>query len=158
MNMNKIVRIGIARPQGRSRGYSIFCRIEIKDGRLSITGVEGPNYHDGCAGSCGQIIMSTWPITEYAPGWDEDKVTKFREVWDRWHLNDMRAGTPAQEALLESHAIKGYDNQCAFLKEHGLYVDNGHRYGMAWFKEELPEGVIEFLASLPDADRKPAWV
>ena len=156
--MNKIVRIGIARPQGRSRGYSIFCLIVIKDGNLSITGVEGPNHHGGCAGAAGQIVMDAWPIVEYAEGWNRGKVAKFREVWDRWHLNDMRAGTPAQEALLEAHAVKGYDNQCALLNEHGLLEDNGYRYGTAWLKEELPEDVIEFLASLPDADRKPAWV
>lgn len=34
----------------------------------------------------------------------------------------------------------------------------GHKYGSAWLKEAVPSDVLDFLASLPDADTKPAWV
>lgn len=34
----------------------------------------------------------------------------------------------------------------------------GYKYGSAWKREEVPAEVIEFLQSLPDADKTPAWV
>lgn len=34
----------------------------------------------------------------------------------------------------------------------------GPAYGSGWFKEEVPADVIEFLKSLPDTDKQPAWV
>jgi hypothetical protein len=34
----------------------------------------------------------------------------------------------------------------------------GYKYGSAWLREEVPAEVIDFLNSLPDADRQPAWV
>ncbi len=111
----KIVRIGIGKPEWTRRGYSVFCKIRFKDGRLSISGVEGPLSSGNCRGSCGQIDMHPWHIQTYAPGWNSRKEKQLREVWERWHLNDMR-------------------------------------------KEDVPEESIAFLASLPDADKTPAWV
>lgn len=34
----------------------------------------------------------------------------------------------------------------------------GYKYGSAWRKRELPQSVIDFLESLPVADKAPAWV
>lgn len=34
----------------------------------------------------------------------------------------------------------------------------GYKYGTAWLKQDLPEGVVEFLEALPDTDKHPAWV
>lgn len=34
----------------------------------------------------------------------------------------------------------------------------GYKYGTAWKREEVPADVIAFLQSLPDTDKKPAWV
>lgn len=34
----------------------------------------------------------------------------------------------------------------------------GYKYGTAWIKEDVPEEVIEWLFSLPDAYKTPAWV
>jgi hypothetical protein len=34
----------------------------------------------------------------------------------------------------------------------------GYRYGSAWLTEEVPADVLDFLRSLPTADRQPAWV
>lgn len=34
----------------------------------------------------------------------------------------------------------------------------GYKYGSAWRKEDVPQDVIDFLRSLPDTDKKPAWV
>ena len=34
----------------------------------------------------------------------------------------------------------------------------GYRYGSQWRKEALPQTVVDFLRSLPDADKAPAWI
>lgn len=34
----------------------------------------------------------------------------------------------------------------------------GYKYGSAWLKEEVPQEVVDFLASLPDSTITPAWV
>lgn len=93
MNIEKTVRLGTLPDVG-----SVFCKINLSnDGRLSITGVEGPKSNGDCRGSCGQIVMSLGANTvEPAPGWDRDKIARFLEIWDRWHLNDMRAGCEHQ--------------------------------------------------------------
>lgn len=34
----------------------------------------------------------------------------------------------------------------------------GYKYGSAWLTEEVPQSVIDFLISLPDSVKTPAWV
>lgn len=91
---NKIVHLGRDERDGE-----VFCNIKIteRDGnnKLSISGVIGPKPNGDCRGSCGQINKS-WNILSYASGWSEDLVNKFSDIWDRWHLNDMRAGCEHQ--------------------------------------------------------------
>ena len=80
---------------------SVFCEIKLKDGRLSISGVIGPQHNGNARGGCGQINMS---FAEYCPettrtytkGWTPELFGRFLETWDRWHLNDMRPGCEHQ--------------------------------------------------------------
>jgi hypothetical protein len=155
--MNKVIRVGRC-PDG-----DVYCKIELTNGKLSISGVIGPMANGNCRGSAGQIIMSDWGITEYAPGWSPEAEKWFRDAWDRWHLNDMKAGTPAQEAELRKHEFPGYpvshyDWSREVLTKAGLQPDNGYSYGSKWLREEVPKFVVDFLESLPVADRKPVWV
>jgi hypothetical protein len=95
----KIVRIGTAKHHnGRTKVLaSTFCMIEFTaDGRLSITGVEGPTRGGDALGSSGQIGLCEWRIVEYAPGWSAKTEAVFRALWNRWHLNDMRPGCAHQ--------------------------------------------------------------
>lgn len=102
-NINKIVHIG------RREGMEIFCKIEFKDGKLSITGVEGPKSNGNAQGSAGQIIMTYKEYNprgyasisdiEPAPGWDTSTIKKFFDIWDNYHLNDMQAGCEHQRKL-----------------------------------------------------------
>ena len=156
--MNKVIRIG------KGQNGNIYCSIQFKDSRLSLTGVEGPRRDGNCQGGCGQINTSMVPeeITP-APGWSLELIQKFLEVWDRWHLNDMRAGSPAQMEEMRKHKFPGYpmDHYAWTLKtltEAGLNPDGGYRYGSKWLFEEVPEWVLEFLKSLPETDMTPAWV
>ena len=98
------------------RFYPVFCKIEFKDGRLSITGVEGPTVGGNCHGSCGQIQWdyahrnpehddkrNTNPTKpeelRFAPGWNAEKWLDLLEAWELWHLNDLHAECPHQAAL-----------------------------------------------------------
>lgn len=147
--------------------------------RLSITGVEGPRSDGNALGACGQIDTTlredkreTWT---YKPGWDEAMMTRLLEVWGRWHLNDLKAGTPKQEEFIrEWNETNRYDyvEACNALGEAGLLVDydylppdedgenRGYRYGTAWLTEEVPAGVIEWLFALPPstAPMPTAWL
>jgi len=170
-DFKKIVRIGTCRTYG-GRGYSVYCKIEYRGGKLSISGVEGPLPSGNCIGGCGQIDMHLRPshFRTYARGWNTAKVLKFLEIWDQWHLNDLRAGTPRQMEALRSHwkanpnEARGYDKSREYLESIGLLLDvhpvkgDPHKFGSAWLTEPVPDEALEFLKSLPDADKEPAWV
>ena len=153
----KIVRLGGTAIPGRTRLADVFCKIKNKDGNLSISGVEGPFPNGNCAGASGQIDMDVDPktyISEYAPGWDLQKVKKFFRIWKEWHMNDMRAGCEHQRKLgwtyEEHHDPKTFKGE--------LCPVCGYSIGSAWLTEEIPQSVWNFLESLPDTDKTPAWV
>jgi hypothetical protein len=159
--MKKIVRLGTI------NNYSIFCKIQLsEDGCLSISGVEGPLANGDCKGSSGQInrhLKTEQSKINLAPGWTSTKLAQFFDIWEHWHLNYMKAGTPEQEAELKKHTFPGYpvshhEWASKILKDAGLNPHNGYVYGSAWKKEEVPADVITFLESLPDTDKTPAWV
>lgn len=174
-NFSKIVRVGTM-DTGNGRRASIHCKIEYVSNRLSISGVIGALSNGNALGGCGQISMEfahrnardndprTYrPIQpseiSFAPGWNAETWYTFLDVWDRWHLNDMRAGDKHQEDILRAvgHG-KDYTETCAILSDYNLYDDNGYRYGNAWNTEQVAADALEFLRSLPDADKLPAWI
>jgi len=166
--MNKIINIGIV-DLGGSKGGQLFCNIELKEGRLSISGVEAPLPSGNARGSCGQIVMHEWNFKKLHKGWTPALVSKFRKTWDKYHLNDMKAGSPRQEIAIKAWELGGakydYTAACAMLKELGLLEDSEYlhegkpyKYGSAWLKTEIPTEVISFLASLPKSENQPAWV
>lgn len=158
-NFTKILSIGQTRDSG-----TLYANVRFTDGKLSITGVVGPQANGNCRGSCGQIVMGEWDIKEYALGWDADLVQQFRDVWNRWHLNGLKAGTPAQEQFLRDNPVMAiypvshYTKACEALDAAGLLVDNGYKYGSAWKLEEVPEDVLQWLYDLPPATSTPAWI
>ena len=163
----KVCRLGTV-TVGRNDSVNVFARIEYKGGRLSICGTEGPYPSGNCAGATGQIdtLLRPSSFNACAPGWSTETIDKFLRAWERWHLNDMRAGTPAQMELIREGLRRttspfvpfGYDEQCKLLKENDLLIDNGYKYGSSWLSEEVPADVLEWLRGLPDTDVTPAWV
>lgn len=75
-----------------------FAEIEFKEGRLSICGVIGPKSNGDAFGSCGQCVDEI-RAGKPAEGWNEEMVQKFCDIWDEWHLNDMRAYCPHMKEL-----------------------------------------------------------
>lgn len=162
INFKKVVRIGTTAAYGRP--VSVFCNIEMEDGNLSITGVEGPKSNGDAIGSCGQIVMSMdIDVITPAPAWDKAMLSQFVNVWKCWHLNDMNAGTPEQKAELAKHKFPGYplshfEWARGVLTAADLQPHNGYSYGSKWLRQEVPAEVVAFLQALPDTDVTPAWV
>lgn len=101
MKLKKVVHIGdIQQDWGARRDMAVFCKIEITDdGRLSISGVEGPLPSGNCRGSCGQIDMhlrDRQADIRLAPSWTRPMLARFFEAWKAWHLNDMVPGCEHQ--------------------------------------------------------------
>lgn len=82
----------------RKRPSDAFAKITYKDGRLSICGVIGPFASGNCAGSAGQCtdeIRKGEPVE----GWTREMLDMFCDIWDKWHLNDMRPYCSHQKEL-----------------------------------------------------------
>lgn len=108
--MKKILFPGTIPGKGYGRGYPVpvFTTVHLYTGDrekeqtditlpkvtdpllLSITGVVGPLRDGDCIGNSGQCIDSLDEITNFAEGWDKEKVQRLKAVWEEWHLNDMR--------------------------------------------------------------------
>lgn len=102
-NISKTIRIGTIKGAG-----SVYCKISYKNGKLSISGVEGPLGNGNARGSCGQIILgfkeydkrgfkSLEDITP-ADGWTAERIKQLFDIWHSWHLNDMQAACEHQRA------------------------------------------------------------
>lgn len=134
------------------------CPAELEiswDGkRFSASGnIWQPNRRD-CY-SCGQIVEK---VAGYFP--DNQLAQRILAVWRDWHLNDMRAGSPAQQAWLnanpvsfmchESHYTKaGEALAAAGLNPDPNYLHNGapYEYGSAWLLEEIPAEIVSEIES-----------
>lgn len=117
---------------------------ELSGGRFSMCAeIWQPNKRDILAGGqCVDTVAAFFP--------DNAKAQRMLAVWREWHLNDMTAGSPTQEALLKAHPdADSYEKrlmvlQLAALNPDPEYLHNGkpYRYGSAWLKRELPADVI----------------
>ena len=99
--------------------------------------------------TCGQCVDT---VAAFFP--HDKKAQRMVEIWRRWHLNDMKVGSAAQEAWLQANPVKGvypdsyYWKASEALKAAGLNPDPGcvhngkpYVYGSAWLHEALPDDV-----------------
>ena len=111
-----------------------------------------------CGGQCVDEVCAYFP--------NDKRAQRMLEIWREWHLNDMKAGSPAQEAFLKANPVKSgypqshYDAALASLKAAGLqpdesYLRNGepYSYGSAWRHVNLPADIV---AEIQSWDREPA--
>lgn len=100
------MRIGSI-PYGGKWRVDVFLKAEVDGDKLSITGVIGPKSNGDADGGCGQISMEfahrdpthnykrysrliTPDQIQFAPGWSAAQWLDLLDVWEKWHLNDMR--------------------------------------------------------------------
>jgi hypothetical protein len=103
-------------------------------------------------GAAGQIVDT---LREAATEANHADALRLCDIWDAVHLNDMRAGTRAQNAALESFlAPKTYEERCKFLSGANLNPDSAtlpgspYKYGSAWLYEPVAESVAAELVAL----------
>lgn len=100
-------------------------------------------------------------------------ATRLMEIWSRWHLNGMKAGTRAQQTALEQYepakGVDYYTGACLFLHNFGLetipnflplgrepnaedkargITARAYKYGSAWLVEPLPAAIEEELKAI----------
>ena len=154
-------------------------------GRLTITAVDGPLRNGDCVRGCGQCKE---PLEDDArtcrPGWTMADRLRLLELWDRWHLNDMRPGCEHQrdqgwdqrridETMPDTSYGLHFEGQKSrtwnllvevMRDEHprGLLCEPcpecGYRYGTGWLCEAVPDEVLEELFSFPETTINPAWI
>ena len=180
-DFTKVIRIGTLPPSVYGRSANLFCKIEYRGTKLSISGVEGPLRNGDAIGACGQIGMEGAPREiVLAEGWTTGMMQQFYDVWDEWHLNDMRAGSPLQTAWIRAHKSEWeqarsagnshyqWAKQCladAGLQPDTKYLvkdkegnDQPYSYGSKWLGMPVPPAVLAFLQALPDTDVQPNWI
>ncbi len=160
---------------GQVRDGKVFVTVKFTDGRLSISGVVGPTSDGDSRGSAGQINMGLTvdDFKSFGKGFNRAQVQELFNVWEKYHLNDMQAGSPAQTAYLEKikseqHEIQSgpfsdhFEWACYRLRKKGLnpdpsFIHNGkpYKYGSAWLKIGCPDQVISFLKGLPESGDLP---
>lgn len=82
-------------------------------------------------------------------------IKRVHYIWKRYHLNDMKGGTPRQEAYLAGYmdaSGESYDYiiRKDLLDEAGLEPDNGYHYGSDWLYSPIPDDIIAEIKSWSD--------
>lgn len=147
---------------GKIDGGKVFLTWTLDQGGFSMSG-EIWNWQGTDLRSVGQNVEE---IAAAFPG--HARVQLMAEIWRRYHLNDMRAGSPDQELWLRAHEVEwekakargedyyawasaglaaarlNPDPNFIYVGEGAANVrqQGGYRYGSAWVREEIPAEVI----------------
>lgn len=136
---------------------SVEIEYSLKDGRFSASGnIWMSSRKDILSG--GQNLEE---IADMFP--DHDLVQRIVKVWKKWHLNDMKAGSPKQEEFLANLNLPNngnfHETAKAKLKDAGLDPDESflhynkpYEYGSAWITIDLPDAVVAEIESWPGVD------
>lgn len=150
---------------GKNKAHEVKITIEIKalgenkttidldgaDQWEPVLSISGGIYHNGNMVCGGQIYDN---LLEFFP--NHSKIARLIQLWKRWHLNDLKAGTRSQNAFVLGYRAgqdsdkHEYDAICEALKKVDLYEDQGYTYGSCWLFEPIPSEVIEEIKSLAD--------
>ena len=128
--------------------------------RLSISASEWNLSRSDCT-QCGQMQDSL--RREFKDGKLKLKSTVSNEdfrmlldIWDKYHLNDIKAGTEKQLDLISQHrnddkyADKDVflDRPEAILKDHNANPDRDWKYGSGFLYRPIPDDVQEFIRTI----------
>jgi len=75
-----------------------YVKITYEEGKLSLVGVVGPRSGGNCYGSAGQCVDEI-RNGEPTEDWTKEMLEKLCDIWDEWHLNDMRPYCEHQKEL-----------------------------------------------------------
>lgn len=86
----------------------------------------------------GQTVDTLREVTQPAKGWTVTELQRLATLWERWHLNDMRAGCAHVTPVIETDQ---YGRTVPSLTLTPVCPVSGYRYGHAWLVEPLPAEV-----------------
>lgn len=152
-------KLVIGKVDYENKGFAsnaVEIEYSLKDGRFSASG-------NIWMGSRRDILSGGQNLEEIAELFPQDQlVQRVVSIWRKWHLNDMHAGSPKQEAFLDTLNLPNnnhYENAKAKLQEAGLdpdesYMHGGkpYSYGSAWLNIDLPADVIAEIDSWAGTD------
>lgn len=103
-------------------------------------------------GCFGQIYDTIKELYQFFNKDDLKRVKTIVKIWEKWHLNDLHAGTEKQENALQAAGLTAWASQyekcCDYLKSINLYEDRGYKFGCGWLSEILPKRIITTLERL----------
>jgi hypothetical protein len=100
---------------------------------LSICG-EVVEYRKQNASNFGQICERLSEITQPSKGFTLKDVAKIKEIWEKWHLNDLQSHCAHQDKAIKWDQV----DPCPL---------NGYKAGSAWLLSELPQEIINEIQS-----------
>lgn len=130
-----------------------FNRFTMTAGFWERRGPRG-RWREDCFGQCRTEVREF--AAECKPA-ERAALERLCELAERWHLNDLQAGTEAQSAAVKEaeqtagepwNALNWFDSACAALKRRGLYEDRGYKFGDKWLVRRLPRDVISEITTL----------
>jgi len=166
---------------GKRSKHKVTLEIELKNKDKTQKGVDGNEYEDplelSISGSIwqrdetdslsgGQIDDDLREALrdgklEVGNGISDSEMKELLDIWDKYHLNDLSAGTERQNEIIEENKDKPkYNKFDKFLdrpkailedfdaepdKETEGFGDEGYSYGSAWLFQPLPEDVVDFV-------------
>lgn len=124
-DFKRSIKIG-TKHSGNGGYLPVYVEIEYKGGRLSLHGHIGQRQwgqiQDNLVGK-----HANW--SKLTEGWNYKRLHQLVRAWERWHLNDMRSGTPDQMfvvrqlADIPKYPMSYYEFMCEMLDQIGLYRD-----------------------------------
>lgn len=104
---------------------------------------------DHSSGQC-QDELKDYIMTSNFPKRIKELYNQILDIWNKYHLNDLKAGTKKQTDFLSLNVERSvdYNEKVAILKENNLYEDNGYKYGYGWLYKELKEDKIQELRNI----------
>ena len=155
----------------KSKIHDVEVELRLSDDNCFSAVADVWDFHHSdilMGGQCFDTILNDFPEMKKNP--------IFMEVYDLWknyHLNDLHAGTKAQEDLLKeavkngelnTYGANNYKETCAYLESKNMLYDKNYlvskkqkdgsiikapyRYGTGWLKEEIPEQDLLRIKSL----------
>lgn len=143
--------------------------VRLREGRLSLTGEireRKAGWKVVNAGQCLKSLVEMYPCNPL--------MQSIAAVWERWHLNDMRAGCEHQraekwedipvdpdqpkDAYLITKGYTGWNMMIWKPYDQGGFLNKpcptcGYGYGSKWLFEKLPQDVLDTIQEWRNDER-----
>ena len=153
--MEKTFNFGKVRYNNNKKENLVTVDVKLTDdGCFSASGMIWNRIQTDCiaGGQCLDTIKECLP--------NNKTFNQIYNIWKLYHLNDMTAGSPKQNDVIDKYFNNNpfphdYDLICMALKSIDLledksfiHKDKPYRYGSAWLKTEIPPNIIKQVYGL----------